>query len=285
MLASIQTVAQENWGIDVGYKVAINRFNHAYSIKNTDNTISHHGDGFVAHNLYVDLISWNESTLFSANMEGIFYWVAQEILTKPKPGPLKSKFFGYDDVLNDNPQIIPKEDGHSNFVNPEFGGGDYQYLDIDIAWGGRIKGGINLATGFLGSNEKANGIGGFGTSALTHNNAQTPNIGYFQYGLIGHFLIDESNVNQLASLSVSRLITASKRFDKRKGYAVELEFKYFLGEDGNDWRPYIIGFTEYRKFEAGETNVVRAASNPTQIPAFKSVSFGVKVGVLLGNLL
>jgi len=215
---------------------------------------------------------------------GIHLFYLLNLQKNPNGDLAKSQFRNWDKVKSENPQIANSSYEYSESVHPDHGAGDYQFFDADWSFGNsKVKGGLNFAGGFLGANDKGNGIE-LGSASLSNNGAQVPNIGYLQYGLIGHYLLDENNVNQLVSFSVSRMSTFSKQ-EKRKGYSVELEFKYFLGEDGDDFRPYVTGLFEYRKLQAGESGAPLTVGNPHQIPALKTIAVGVKVGVLLGNLL
>lgn len=272
-------------GFDFGYKFGVTRLNHAYSTINQDSTFEIHSDAFSNRNFYANYTIWNESVLFNCNMEGIMYLAFQKTITELKSGPLKAVPSRYDEVRDNNPTIVDPVEGSEDMVHPITGLGDYQWVNLDFAVGGQIKVGVNFAGGFLGANGANNGISlGIAPSIKTWN-VQSINIGYIQYGLTGHYVLDNDNANMLISAHLSSMRTVSKRFDKRTGYALEVEFKYYLMEDETTLRPYLSGYLDYRRMKGGVADIFGYKGiNKVDIPALNVNAIGVKVGLLIGEI-
>ena len=294
-LIGITVCAQDGYFVDISYKAGSTSMSYAYATylpvnsTNTTRVFELHKDGFYQTNFRFDIGRNSENVYWKANLDGLFFliyeWVADE---ENSNGPLKSKFRKYDELKEANPLIAENEPTpyYREMLHPVSGGGDYKFVDWDLAFGGEvIKIGLNYSFGMLGANYHGNGLTFYdGINGLY---AGSFGVGYHSFGLKG-FLFNTEELPIKAQFGINRLssIEAINSF-KRKGWGIDLEAKYVL-LDGV-FKPYVSVYFEYKRFNEGkEPSKLYVGSTQNSyvkidMPALKATSFGISIGVLLSD--
>ncbi|MEM7035515.1 MAG: hypothetical protein AAF570_00970 [Bacteroidota bacterium] len=285
-----QLKAQDGYFGDIGYKLGSTRLNNAYATyflaNPNDNarTFTLYSDGFWQNNFTLNFGNNSESIYWRVNVDGMIYGLADLVSSsRGKTGPVKSKWRKWDKLVEENPQLEKDPETWNSASNyPGSGGGDYQLLDVDFAVGGdELKFGLHWAVGFLGANGAANGVY-LGTGSLESNGASAFNMGYNELG-VKAFVFEKDGTPFQASVGLNYLATTNaRRFDRRRGFGIDLEGKYFFSE--SPFMPYVGGYYEFKRMAEG-TEPIYAAGNPVlnPVPNLNAHAIGVTFGVLVSQ--
>lgn len=273
--------AQPGWYVDLGWEGRTTTMNYAYGTYLEDGsgnrTLEVHRDGFYSSQIFAHIGHWSDEHYSRADFAGLFYLILTEAGTENSTGAGKGKFRNFDDFAEEHKgEIGIPANYNSDRVHPITGGGDIRLLDLMAAWGNeQMKFGAHLGYGFLGANGGSNGLS-FSSGPIQSDYIQSFNAGFWEYGINGmyHPLDD---VDAFVNLRLSRLSRVNKRFEKRNGLGIELEGHYRLGE--GQFQPYATARYQFRSFKKGELEYLNSANVPVDLPALRSHTFGVGIGL------
>ena len=280
-LFSSNLYAQPGWHVDLALEGRTTSMNYAYG-SYLDNgsgskVLEVHGDGFSSNQLFGHIGQWTDNLYTRAELGGIFYYILSAAGSDNSTGAGKGKFRKFDDFAAEHSdEIIIPASYSSTRVNPITGGGDLRFFDILAAWGNEtMKFGGHIGYGFLGANAGSNGLS-FRNGPLQTDNIQSFNLGFWEYGINGMYHPIE-DVDAYVNLRISRLSRVNDAFEKRKGFGIELEGQYRLG-DGR-FQPYASVRYQFRSMEKGTLEYFNSANAPVNLPALRSHTFGIGIGL------